>query len=460
MTIVNAALPAIHRALGFGGGDGLAWVIDGYSLGYGGLLLAGGRVADLAGARGALAAGITLFAGSSALGSLAGTPQLLVAARIAQGAGAALAAPASLALLTTIAPAGQARRALAGYAAAGGAGAAVGQLAGGIIIRCLGWRWVLLVNAPAGLLLVLAAVAVVPAVPRGPRAARLDVPGTLAGTAALVCLVWGVLQAGNGGWSDHRALAAFAAAGGLAVAFVGAEVLAPDPLVPGGLLRSRERLAGYVTGAAVYAWMYPVLYSLTQVMQVVHGWTALRAGVCWLPTGLGTVAGGLLASRLSQRLPVPALLAGCALVLGGSSLWLAQLTPSSGYLAGMLPAFTAGGLALGLMLALNMPRAAAGAGARAGVAAGILGSFQQIGAAVSLAALAAAASAGARRSVAAWAAAHRAVPPAAAAAAAVHGFDISLILTAGIAAAAAATQLGCVAAGVPAGSRPVPTRSS
>jgi predicted MFS family arabinose efflux permease len=442
MTICNAALPTVQRALGFSG-DGLAWVVDGYSLAYGGLLLAGGRVADLAGPRSVLAAGTALFAAASGCAGLAGAPQVLVAARIAQGAGAALAAPAALSLVTRIAPAGKVHKVLAGYAAAGGAGAAVGQLAGGVIISAAGWRWVLLVNVPAGLLLAAVALSAVPAVPQAGRRGRLDVPGTLAGTGALLCLVFGVLRAGDDGWSDHRALAALVAAGALAVAFTGTQALSADPLVPGGLLRGRERLAGFLTGLLAYAWMYPVLYMLTQVMQDVHGWSALRAGVYWLPTGAGTVAGGLAAARPAvRRVPAPALLAGCALVLCAASLWLARLTPASGYLAGMLPAFALAGVALGAMLAANMPRAAAGGGASAGVAAGLLGTCQQVGAAVSLAAVAAVASGAAQRAVTAWAAVHRAAPPGPVlASAAMHGFSVALTVTAAIAAAAAAAQI-------------------
>jgi MFS family permease len=441
LTIVNAALPDIHRAL-FTSGDGLVWVADGYSLGYGGLLLAGGRIADLAGPKAVLAAGLALFAGASGCAGLAGDAQLLVAARIAQGAGAALAAPAALALLITITPAALVHRALAGYAAAAGAGAAIGQLVGGIVIHYLDWRWVLLVNVPAGVLLALGILALAPTV-RGTGGRRpLDLPGTLTGTAALLCLIWGVLRAGDVGWSNHLALGALACAGAFTVAFTVAELKARNPLVPGRLLRSRERLAGYLTGAAAYAWMYPVLYLLTLVMQDVHGWTALRAGVYWLPVGLGTIVGGLAAGRLAlRRLPVPVLLAACTLVLAGSSLWLAQLTPASGYLAGILPAFGAMGVAFGAILALNVRRAAAGAGENAGVAAGILGTCQQVGAAVSLAVTVAIATASTQRAVSAWETINHALaPPAVTAAATVHGFDAALIVTTGIAVVASAAQ--------------------
>jgi hypothetical protein len=165
--------------------------------------------------------------------------------------------------------------------------------------------------------------------------------------------------------------------------------------------------------------------------------------VYWLPTGIGTVVGGFAAARpLSRRLPVPALTAGCALVLAAASVWLARLTSASGYAAGMLPAFAAAGVALGIVLAVNMPRASAGAGAQSGVAAGLLGTCQQVGAAVGLAVAAAAGNASTRQALAAWAAAHRAVPPPSVqAAVAMRGFNVALAVTAGIAAAAAAAQV-------------------
>jgi EmrB/QacA subfamily drug resistance transporter len=442
MTIVNVALPAIHQDLAFTG-DGLAWVVDAYALSYAGLLLAGGRAADVFGQRRTFVAGVTLFAAASLAGGLATTSAWLVAARLTQGIGAALTGPAALSLVATAFPAradGAARqKAMAAFAAAGGLGAASGQLIGGAITEWASWRWVLFVNVPVGALLI-AGARLVPALP-SLRRRSLDLGGAVLATAAMLSLVYGVLRAGEHGWGDWITLIAMAAAAVLLAGFAAAESRAAEPLVPPRLFASPARACAYITGFLLYFWMYSALFLLTQFMQDVHGWSPLRTGVYWVPTATAMIAGTAVARRAAGRVPPWALVAAGALGWLVASGWYAQLHAGSSYLTGLLPGFAISGAGLGLALAANLPLAVTGARpADMGIASGVLQASQQLGGSIGVAALAAIATAAASRAVKAAAHQHVTVPLAVLHASWAHGFVTALAFGVPVAAAAIAVQ--------------------
>jgi EmrB/QacA subfamily drug resistance transporter len=440
MTITNVALPAIHHALMWGG-DSLAWVVDAYALTYAGLLLAGGRAADVLGQRRTFIAGVTLFAAASLAGGLATTSAALVGARLAQGIGAAVTAPAALSLIATTIPSREGQqKAVAVFAAAAGLGAASGQLIGGVITQELSWRWVLLVNVPVGAVLV-AGARLIPA-PPGRQRRRLDLGGALLATAAMLSLVYGVLRAGQRAWGDQVSLAAIAAAAVLLAGFVAAESRAAEPLLPRRLLASPERACAYLTGFLFGGWMFPALFLLTQYMEDVRGWSPLRAGLYWVPAAAAMIGGTAAARRAAGRVPPWALTAAGASGWLIASLWYAHLHAGSSYLTGLLPGFVISGAGLGLALAANTPLAVRGIRpADAGIASGVLGASQQLGGSLGVAALAAIAAAAASRAVKALAPSHNAVPPPPAALSGLaHGFVTALAIGVPIAAATIAVQ--------------------
>lgn len=460
LTIVNVALPDVHRALRFSA-DGLAWVVDAYALTWGGLILLGGRLADLAGRKAILIAGVCLFVAASAAGGLARTQEMLIAARLFQGAGAALASPAALALVTALVPPQMTSRAVAIWTAAAGVGGTIGQLAGGVIITELGWRWVFLVNVPVGVVLVAATWLAVPAVARSSPRPRLDLSGTVLSTLAILALIYGVLRAGVNGWGNHRVLAALFLAGLLLAAFTTRELLTPAPLVPRWLVASRTRVTSYLTGLLLYAWMYPFLFIMTQYCQDVRGWSPLRTGLYLLPTGAGTIVGALIARRLAGRVPawLVVVTGGIGLLYG--SVRLARLTAFSGYPQGLLPALAVSGVCVGLVLAGNTPRAVEDAGQEPGLASGLLQTSQQLGASVAVAALAVVASAAATRYLSQWASAHHAIPAVTVEAqAATHGYTTALSITIIIAIAVIAVQPLALGRRRPAVTRATPRRDA
>ncbi len=255
-TIVYVALPHIQAALGFSG-SGLEWVANAYALTFGGLLLLGGRAGDLLGRRRMFIIGLLLFSAASLAGGLATSPAWLLAARAVQGAGGAIVAPTALALIATTFPEGPPRsRAMGVYAAMSVAGSSVGLLAGGLLVAYADWRWVLFVNVPIGLAVAVAArFVLVPgtgtAVRDARRRGRLDLPGTVTGTAGVAALVYGLSNAatspdGTSHWGDATVVVALAASAVLLAAFAVIESRSRHALLPVRLLRSRDRVGAYL----------------------------------------------------------------------------------------------------------------------------------------------------------------------------------------------------------------------
>jgi len=273
------------------GATGLQWVVNGYTIAYAGFLLLGGRLADVIGQRRAFLAGVGLFVAGSLVGGLAWSSGMLVAGRVVQGLGAAVLSPATLTILLASFPEGPRRaRAMGWWMAIGAAGGATGGLVGGALTEWLSWRWVLLVNAPVGLVVLVAAARLLGDQPVD-RRPRLDVPGAATATAGLGALVLGITQIEQHGWTAPRTLVPIAVAVVLLAAFVAMQRRAPEPLMPLSLLRLPGLAAAngvmLVSGGGLFA----IWFFLTLFMQRVLGWSPLQAGVGFLPHTLAIVAG-------------------------------------------------------------------------------------------------------------------------------------------------------------------------
>ena len=389
-SVVNVALPAIRRGLGFGAQD-LTWVVNAYLLVFAGGLLLGGRVSDVWGVRRASLAGLAGFMAGSVAGGLAPTAPLLVAARAVQAAGAAVLMPAGLALLTATFPDGPARRrALALWAAVASAGGAAGSLLGGSLTAWLGWRSTLLVNGPVGA--VLAGLAV--RATAGPAPARrrlpLDVPGASAATLGVGSLTFGLVSGSERGWSDPVTTAALAAAAVLLAALVWTETRwSPEPLLPLALLRRPGIALGNLLMVVEGACLMPMWYFLSLYMQQGLGLDALHAGLGFLPhTVLTVLFGAWVTPRLMDRVPNRTLVVLGSLVCAGGFLLQSHVSAGATYLSSVAPAAVV--IAVGGSLVNTPLTSVALSGAEPtehGAASGLMNTAKQVGGVLGLAGL-------------------------------------------------------------------------
>ncbi|MBO1416665.1 MFS transporter [Streptomyces sp. FH025] len=389
MSVVNVALPAIRTALGFAPLD-LSWVVHVYALTFGGFLLLGGRACDLYGRRRLFLLGLAVFGLCSLAGGLAQEPWQLITARAGQGLGAAAAAPAALALLTTTFPEGPRRvRALGVWSAVNAAGGALGVLAGGLLTEYAGWRWVMLVNLPIVVAALALAFTGVPAGARPVRREGLDVLGAVLATGGVGLLVFGVLLTGTRGWGSPATLATLATAAALLAAFALAETRAPAPLLRLGLLRSRWVAGANVLVFLAAAGQFAAFYFVSLYMQQVLGMSAVATGVAFLPFSAGLVAGSIVATRVtSTRTPRSALVPGALLAAAGLA-WFAFIDPHGGFLTDVLGPSVITSFGTGLVLAPVAAAATTGITPReAGMASGLMNSSRQLGGCIGLAVLA------------------------------------------------------------------------
>jgi EmrB/QacA subfamily drug resistance transporter len=391
VSVVNVALPSIQASLDFAPAD-LPWVAGAYTLVFAGFLLLGGRLADIYGARRIFLAGLTLFSLPSLIGGLATTPALLIAARAAQGLGAAVLAPATLTILTTTFPEGTHRtRALATWTAVSLVGGAAGNLVGGILTQSLSWRWILLINVPIGAAAIALTMRLPAAHRRSTRTSRLDLPGAVSATAGLALLAYGIMQAGPRGWGSPVTIAALAAAVALLAGFVFIEKrVAREPLIPPRLFQSRAISAGNaVMLLAGACFQMPMWYFLTLYMQHVRHYTALETGLGFLPHTLLTMIIGLrVTPRLMKRVDDRTLIITGALVAAAGFLWQSRITAASDYLTGVLgPAIfiSIGGGLLNTPLTATVTSGVADHDA--GAASGLMNTAKQVGGALGLAVL-------------------------------------------------------------------------
>jgi EmrB/QacA subfamily drug resistance transporter len=390
-TVVNVALPHIQTALRFSD-SGLEWVVNGYALALGGLLLLGGRAGDLLGRRRMFVTGLLLFSAASLAGGLATSQAWLLAARAVQGAGGAIVAPTALALIATTFPEGPPRnRALGVYAAMSVAGGAAGLLAGGLLVTYASWRWVLFVNVPIGIGAAIAALFVLPGTARRPG--RFDVPGIITGTGGVAALVYGLANAattpdGTSHWGDPKVVAALAAGAVLLAAFAFIEARSGHALLPVRLLRSRDRVGANLMMLGVGATLFGVFFFLTLFVQDVWGYSPLRAGVAFLPLTVAVLAASAVVTRLVPRTGArPLLIAGAAVTAGGLY-WLSRMTEHATYAGGLLGPVLVTGAGLGLLFVpLSLVSLARVAERDSGVASSLLNTGRQVGGSIGLAVL-------------------------------------------------------------------------
>lgn len=391
-SIVNVALPSIRTDLGFTA-TGLAWVVNGYLLTFAGFMLLGGRAADLFGPRRMLIAGLALFSASSLVGGLATTPEILVAARVTQGMGAAMLAPATLVVINAGFTDTRARaRAFGMWSAAGGVGGMAGAVSGGAITTGMSWRWVFLINVPIGAVLIAVAMVCLAGAQAG-RRAPLDIPGAITGTAGLAVLIYGVMQSADHPWTSAHVVGPALAGLALLVIFTVVEArFAGRPIVPLRLFRIRAVAVGNAMlmlfgGIAIAMWYFTSL-----LLQNVLHYTALQAGLGQTPAAVTFVVIARLAAGLLPRAGArPLVLAGSLCFVVGFG-WLAQAHAGSGYLSGVLGPMlliAAGiGLTFPTLMAVATTHAPEG---DAGTIGGLANTANQVGASLGLAALATAA---------------------------------------------------------------------
>ncbi|MFJ9692427.1 MFS transporter [Kitasatospora sp. NPDC101183] len=383
ITIVNIALPHIQQALKFNTTD-LSWVINAYTLTFGGLLLLGGRAGDILGRRRVFIVGVLVFSTASLLGGAAQSSAWLLAARSLQGLGGAIASPTALALIATNFEEGPPRnRAFGVYSAVAGAGGAVGLLLGGMLTSWLSWRWVLFVNVPIGLAIALLAPLYINESERHPG--RFDLTGAFTATAGMVSLVYGFIRASDHGWTDPVTLLSFGLAVVLLAAFLLNERRAPQPITPLHLFRDRNRSGAYGLMLCVAAAMFSIFFFVTLFVQDVLGFSPLRAGFAFLPISVAIIAAAQFAARNQIRFGAkPFLMAGSLLVFGGV-LWSTRIDAHTSYAGGILGPTLMFGFGMGSIFVPAMLTAVSHvAPHEAGAATGMLNTTQQVGGSLGL----------------------------------------------------------------------------
>src|SRR4051812_15992318 len=383
VSVIITALPRIHTALGFSESD-LSWVQNAYTLTFGGLLLLGARAGDILGRRRVFVAGIALFTVASLAAGLAQSSGWLLTARAVQGLGAAIAAPSSLALLTTSFPEGQERtRALAAYSAVAGGGGSAGLVLGGMLTSWVSWRWGLFINVPVGGFLIWAAPRFLPETPRRPG--RFDLTGALTSTLGMTAVVYGFVRAASDGWGERWTLTSFVAGATLLAAFVINELRAEQPITPLRLFASRQRSGAYAARILVVGAMFSMFFFLTQYLQGVAGYNPLHAGVVFLPMTAVMFSMVQVVPRLARRIGnTPLLIGGLALDLAGMA-WLSRLDEATAFFPGIALPLVLMGVGMGAALT---PLTAAGiAGVEptdAGAASGLVNVAHQLGGSLGL----------------------------------------------------------------------------
>jgi EmrB/QacA subfamily drug resistance transporter len=384
--IVTIALPHIRTDLHFSV-QTLQWVMSSYLLSYGGFMLVGGRLADLVGRRRILVSGGTLFAASSLTGGCATTAGMLVGARLAQGLGAALMLPAALSLLTTTFTEGKDRNtALGAWGGVTGLASAAGVFLGGLLTDGPGWRWVLFVNPPIAVLLLVAVFRLIPGERHGAALANFDIAGTVLLTGGMLLLVFALVKAPTQGWGSARTIAELAGAGLLLLAFLANEHRRRNPLVPLSVFTIRGLGAADITMLVGAAGIISMFFFLTLYMQTVLGYSPLKTGTCYLPFTAGVAfAAGISSQLLTRTGTRPVLVAG-SLISAGGLYFLSRLRADGSYLHDLLPGMMIASIGLGMLFVAVTTAANAGVPAdRAGLAAALMNASQQVGGALGLA---------------------------------------------------------------------------
>ncbi|WP_078652449.1 MFS transporter [Streptomyces sp. NRRL F-525] len=387
-TIVNIALPSAQRDLGMSDGN-RQWVITAYTLAFGGLLLLGGRIADLVGRKRTFIIGLIGFAGASALGGAATTSGMLFGARALQGVFAAVLAPSALSLLTTTFTDPKERgKAFGIYGALAGSGSAIGFIAGGLLTEYLNWRWCLYVNIPIAIIAVFGALALLHDRP-GHSGARLDVPGVLLGCGGLVAIVYGFSEAEPRGWTDSLVLGLFAAGVVLLTTFVWWQTRAPSPLLPLHIVKDRNRAGCFLTMGLAVIGMFGMFLFMTYYLQVILDYSPVKTGLAFLPLTVAIIIGSTqISARLMHHVPPRTLMVPGAVLAAAGMSFFTRLTVNSDYTTELLPGLILMGLGMGLIFMPVFATATAGVAPQdSGVTSATVNTAQQVGGSIGTALL-------------------------------------------------------------------------
>ena len=388
VSIVNVALPSIGRGLDFSEAN-LPWVVNAYVIAFGGFLLLGGRAADLLGRRRVFMAGLVVVAVASLLAGFASNEGQLIAARAAQGLGAAIISPSALSIVTTLFRDGVERnKALAVWGAVAGSAGAVGVLLGGILTEGLGWEWVLWVNVPVSLVALALTPRLIPE-SRSEQATRhYDVAGAVSITAGLSLLAYALLDANSAGWGSTKTVGLLALAVALIGAFVVVELRSKAPLVPFRVFRLRTLTGANVVGLLLGASLFPMFFFISLYMQQVLGYSPLHTGLSYLPLALTIIVAAGVGGQLVTRFGFKPILAAGMLVVALGLLWFSRVSVGGGFLSDILGPSLLAALGLGFAFVTSTIAAVSGVEEREqGLASGLINTSQQIGGALGLAVL-------------------------------------------------------------------------
>jgi EmrB/QacA subfamily drug resistance transporter len=387
-SIVNVALPSIGKGLNFSEAD-LPWVVNAYVIAFGGFLLLGGRAADLLGRRRVFMAGLLVVAVASLLAGFAANQGQLIAARAAQGLGAAIISPAALSIITTLFKDGAERnKALGAWGAVAGSAGAAGVLLGGILTEGLGWEWVLWVNVPVSLIALALTPGLIPESRSESATRHFDAAGAVSVTAGLSVLAYALLDASNAGWGSTKIVSLLALSVILIGAFIAIELRSKAPLVPFRIFRSRTVTGANVVGLLLGASLFSMFFFISLYMQQVLGYSAIHAGLSYLPLAVTIIIAAGLGGELVTRVGFKPILAAGMLFIAVGLAWFSQVSVGGGFLADILGPSLLAAIGLGFGFVTSTIAAVSGIKEREqGVASGLINTSQQIGGAIGLAVL-------------------------------------------------------------------------
>jgi EmrB/QacA subfamily drug resistance transporter len=385
-SVVITALPKIRESLHFSP-TSLSWVQNAYTLTFGGLLLLGARIGDIFGRRRVFMWGIGVFTAASLMGGLAQSSEWLLIARAVQGMAAAVAAPSTLALLMQTFQEARARaRAVALYSSISGAGSSFGLVLGGLLTDALSWRWGLFINVPIGIALVVLAPRYLPETERRPG--RFDLTGAATSTLGMTALVYGFVRAASDGWTERWTLVSFVAGVLLLAAFVMTEMRAEQPITPLRLFADRSRAGAYVTRLFIVGGMFSFFFFISQYLQGIRDYSALKAGLAFLPMTLLLFAMVQVVPRFSARISSAQLIAGGVLIALVGMAWLSRISVGTQYFPGIVLPMVLLGTGIGIaFIPLTTVSIAGVAPEDAGAASGLVNVAQQLGGSLGLAIL-------------------------------------------------------------------------
>jgi EmrB/QacA subfamily drug resistance transporter len=387
-TIVNVALPSIQHGLHFTA-SGLQWIVNGYTLVFGGFLLLGGRASDLLGRQRLFVAGVFVFTIASLINGVAQSSGMLIGGRALQGLGAALVSPAALSIVTTTFDEGAERtKALGVWSAIAAGGGAVGLVLGGLLTETLSWRWIFFINLPIGLIAVALSLRYISNSRAEERPATADVAGAVTVTGGLLVLVYAIVKAQAYGWVSGRTLGLAAVAVALLAAFVVIELRSKAPLIRLGLLKLRSLSSSNIAMLFVGAGIFSMFYFASIYLQEVRHYGALRAGFAFLPFTFGIVIGAVLSQQLIRRIGIRNV-STIGMIAGAAGLlYFTQLTTHSSYLGGVFPSIVVMSIGMGMtFVPLTLLATTNVDAGDAGLASGVFNTSQQVGGALGLAIL-------------------------------------------------------------------------